>query len=261
MRTVTPRWWHWSTSSTAWSCGKSGSAMMTSCTRWLSSTAARSSIRPSERSPLSGRGVSEMKPTISTGAWTSSDERVRDVLDVVAGADQQRAPAVARGAQQHAGDLLVGPADRADVDDREEQRAVEDVVARVLLAVDDGEDQRHHGHLEQRGDDLRQARALGALGVEAGAGEQQRGHQVGERDQALGLLEGEPPGEDVVADERLEHQRREDRREHAREVERQQRDDPQDVAQRLGAQQEREQRRPLAADVHGRQRVRRRPRR
>ena len=72
MRTVTPRWWHWSTSSTAWLCGKSGSAMMTSWTRWLSSTAARSSIRPSERRPLSGRGVSEMKPTISTGACTSS---------------------------------------------------------------------------------------------------------------------------------------------------------------------------------------------
>ena len=33
---------------------------------------ARSSIRPSERRPLSGRGVSEMKPTISTGACTSS---------------------------------------------------------------------------------------------------------------------------------------------------------------------------------------------
>ena len=29
-------------------------------------------MRPSERSPLSGRGVSEMKPTISTGVCTSS---------------------------------------------------------------------------------------------------------------------------------------------------------------------------------------------
>ena len=66
-RTVTPRWWHWSTSSTARSCGKSGSAMMTSWTRSLASTAGMSSIVPSDRSPLSGRGVSEMKPTISTG--------------------------------------------------------------------------------------------------------------------------------------------------------------------------------------------------
>ncbi len=31
-----------------------------------------SSIRPSERRPLSGRGVKEMKPTISIGTCTSS---------------------------------------------------------------------------------------------------------------------------------------------------------------------------------------------
>ena len=68
-----------------------------------------SSIRPSERSPLSGRGVSEMKPTISTGAWTSSVERVRDVLDVAARADEDRPPPVARGAQQRARDAARRP--------------------------------------------------------------------------------------------------------------------------------------------------------
>ena len=60
------------------------------------------------------------------------DERVGDVLDVLAGADEHRAAAVAGGAQEHAGDLLVDPAQRADVGDREHERAVEDVVARVL---------------------------------------------------------------------------------------------------------------------------------
>ena len=41
-------------------------------------------------------------------------QRVRDVLDVAAGADQHRAAAVAGGPQQRAGDALVGPAQRAD---------------------------------------------------------------------------------------------------------------------------------------------------
>ena len=58
--TVTPRWWQMSTSSTARSCGKSGSAMITSWTRSPSSTSGSWSSSPSERSPLCGRGVSEM---------------------------------------------------------------------------------------------------------------------------------------------------------------------------------------------------------
>ena len=57
--TVTPRWWHWSTSSTACSCGKSGSAMITSWTRSRARISGSSSSWPSERRPLSGRGVSE----------------------------------------------------------------------------------------------------------------------------------------------------------------------------------------------------------
>ena len=43
---------------------------------------------------------------------------------------------VARGAQQHAADAVVAPAQRADDDHAGDQRAPEDVVARELLAVD-----------------------------------------------------------------------------------------------------------------------------
>src|SRR3954465_1349620 len=117
--------------------------MITSCTRYASSTSASSSIRPSERRPLSGRGVSEMKPTISTGActslvsaWaTSSMWRPQPTSTArrrAPGAAEHGAAAVAGGAEQHAGEPLVHPARGADEDDREDEGAVEDVVAGVV---------------------------------------------------------------------------------------------------------------------------------
>ena len=65
--TLIPRWWHWSTSSTASSWGKSGSAMISSSMRSLLSTSSRSSSEPSERRPFAGSGVGERKPTTSIG--------------------------------------------------------------------------------------------------------------------------------------------------------------------------------------------------
>ena len=61
-------------------------------------------------------------------------QRVGDVLDVAAGADEHGAAPVAGGAQHRARDHLVDPARRAEDDHGEEQRAVEDVVAVVVLA-------------------------------------------------------------------------------------------------------------------------------
>ena len=71
-RTRMPRRWHWSTSSTAASWGKSGSAMMTSSMRAEPITDSRSSSVPSERRPLSGSGVGERKPTTSIDACGAS---------------------------------------------------------------------------------------------------------------------------------------------------------------------------------------------
>ena len=89
-------------------------------------------------------------------------ERVRDRLDVLARADEDGPPVVAGGAQQDAGDPLVEVAQRSHVDGGEEQRPVEDVVAGEALPAEQREQQRHHGHREQRPDDSGQARALGA---------------------------------------------------------------------------------------------------
>ena len=118
-------------------------------------------------------------------------QRVGDGLDLLAGADEDRAALVAGGAEQRARALLVGKARGRHVGDREEERAVEDVVAGELLTVDDGEDERHQRRLKQRGDDARQAGALRALRVQARAREQQRGDQERERHVVLGLLPGD----------------------------------------------------------------------
>ena len=64
-RTRTPRWWQTSTSSTASCWGNAGSAMMTSSMRCSATTSSMRSSVPSERTPLSGRGVSDTKPTTS----------------------------------------------------------------------------------------------------------------------------------------------------------------------------------------------------
>ncbi len=180
-------------------------------------------------------------------------ERVRDVLDVLARADEHGAAAVAGQSQQDAGDLLVAPPQRADEADPERQRAVEDVVARVLLAVDEREDERDDGDLEERGDDPRQAGPLGARGVQPGAGEQQHREQIGEGDGVARLVHRRRPRPLAVAQHGLDHERDVDRREHADEVEHEQREHAQARAQRLHPQQEREGRRALAAHVDPRQ--------
>ncbi len=54
-RTRTPRRWHWSTSSTASSCGKSGSAMITSSMRPSPSTRSRSAERAERAQAVGGQ--------------------------------------------------------------------------------------------------------------------------------------------------------------------------------------------------------------
>ena len=80
--------------------GNSGSAMITSSTRWATTMSPMSSSVPSERSPLSGRGVSETKPMTLMWSPPPRAQRVGDGLDVLAGADEHRAALVAGGAQQ-----------------------------------------------------------------------------------------------------------------------------------------------------------------
>src|SRR3954467_3011825 len=139
---------------------------------------------PSDRSPLSGRWTSETKPTTSTGElvvslsavatssmWRPQPTRTAPrrggaAADVAPGADGAGAPAVAGRPQQRAGDPLVAEPEQAHVHAAEEQRAVEDVEALELLAVDEGEDQRHQRDLEQRGHDAAEAGPHRPVGVE-----------------------------------------------------------------------------------------------
>ena len=58
-------------------------------------------------------------------------------------------------------------------------------------AADDPVERHHDRDLEERGDDARQPRAHGAVAVEAGLGEQQRGDEEGEGHVVLGLVEGD----------------------------------------------------------------------
>ena len=248
MRTTTPRWWHWSTSSTASRSGNSGSAMITSSTRWATTMSPMSFRVPSEISPLSGRGASDTKPMTLMWSPPPRAQRVRHVLDVLAGAHEHRPALVARRAQQPPGRALVGEAERRHVGDGEEQRAVEDVVAGEVPAADDPVERHHHRDLEERGDDARQPRAHGAVAVEPGLGEQQRRDEEGERHVVLGLVEA-TDGSQRVARGRLEPQGGDDGQEDRGEVERQQRHGARDAAQRVHAQQERERRRALAAHV------------
>ncbi len=185
-------------------------------------------------------------------APVAAAERMRDLVDVLAAADEQRAARVAGLPQQPAGHLGVDPAEARDVDDPEAERGVEDVVAAELLAAEDGVDQRHDRDLEERGDDPCEAGAARAVGIEVRAREQQDRQQVGEGEEVARLPRGEVDGgrEVVVAlDQRLQQQRGEEREPDAGEVERQQRGDPHQLAQRHEPQQERQGRRALAAHV------------
>ena len=234
--------------------------MMTSWTRYASSTSGRSSIRPEREEPVvRARRQRDEADHLDRGVHLVR-ERVRDVLDVLARAHEHRAAAVAGRAQQHARGALVEVAGDADHHDRERERAVEDVVARVLLAVDDGEHERDQHHLEEARHDPRQAGALGALRVEVAAREQQHHHEVGEGDR-LARLDGRGvPGPLAVPQHRLDHQGGEDRRVEREEVQREQRHHARGAAQRLHPQQEGQQRRPLPADVDRREHDRRSPR-
>ena len=175
-------------------------------------------------------------------------ERVRDIDDVLAAADQHGTSLVAGGSQQQPRNALIDRAKRRDVEDRERERAPEQVIAGEVFAADDGEDQRHERDLEQRADDAREPRPQRALRVQPGAREQQRRQQVGERQEVFGAF-ARVHRLHASVDGFLEHERREDRERHAGEVERQQRDDPRHAPDGRGAQQERDHRRALAADV------------
>ena len=175
-------------------------------------------------------------------------QRVGDRVDVRARADEHRAPLVARRAEDHPGEPLVGRAQQRDDRDREDQRAVEDVVRRELLAVHEREGQRDERHLEQPGHDRAHARARAAVRVQPRAGEEQDGQQVREGDDVLRLvdLRARIP---VLEEHRLHAQRDEDREPDPGEVERGERQHAREAPQRAHLQHERQRGRPLAADV------------
>ena len=148
----------------------------------------------------------------------------------------------------HAGQPLIARAQRGHVQKRKRERAVEEVVAREVFAADDGEHERHEGHLEERAHDPRQAGTLGPVGVQARAGEQQHRQQIGEGQDAFGFVQRLT---DIHAAQHggLQDQRGEDGQGHAHEVQRQQRDHPREPAGCGHAQQKRQRRRALAAHV------------
>ena len=212
-------------------------------------TCASSSSVPSDSSPLFGPRRQRDEADDVDRRVRGVAQRVADGLDVLAAADEHRAALVARRAQEPAGRLLVAEAQQRDVDDGEEQRAVEDVERGELVAAGDRVDERDERDLRQRGDDARHARPLAAGRVQARAGEQQHGQQAREVEQLVGRgrLRAQLP--DAGQQARLQPQRCEDRHVDADRVEHEQRADAHDAAQRVEAQQEREDRRALAPDV------------
>ena len=167
-------------------------------------------------------------------------ERVRDGLDVHAGAHEHRTPSVAGGTQDRTAELLEPPAERRHVDQREEERAVEDVVGLELLALEQREQEHDQCGLEQRGDHARQPGALSALAIEAGAPEQQQHHQPAER-QVFERLVPHQAESFGAADRRLDDQRRVDGQQEPGEIERGERRDAHDGAAHVEAEQPAEQ--------------------
>ena len=94
-----------------------------------------------------------------------SGERLGHSVDVLSGPDQQRPPCVAGPLQQPAGHVGMQVPEASDVDGSEEQRSIEGVVARVVLAVRQREHERDHRGLEQGGDDAGQPWPPRPLGV------------------------------------------------------------------------------------------------
>ena len=175
-------------------------------------------------------------------------ERVGDRLDVGAGADQHGAAAIAGGAQHHGGGALEQPAQQRHVEQREEERGVEDVVRLEGLALDRGVDQHHERDLEQRRDHAREAGPLAAVAVEPRAGEQQQHHERGQREVLVGLA---PHLVELLgrANRRLHHQRRVDREEQADQVQRAERADAHQGTQGVEAQDAAEDQRLARAHV------------
>ena len=157
-RTRTPRWWHWSTSSTASSCGKSGSAMMTSSMRSVASTLSRSPSEPSGAAPLPGSALRREEADDLDRRVRRVAERVSDVARCACPC--RRAPRGA-GSRRRAASRRSATRSRARNEETIQQianaeRALEEVVAGEVFAADDGEEQRDDGDLEQRADDPRE---------------------------------------------------------------------------------------------------------
>ena len=167
-------------------------------------------------------------------------QRVRDRLDVRAGADQHRPAAVAGGAQDRPGHPLERPAESRHVDQREQQRPVEDVERLEVLALEQRVDQHHHGGLEERRDHARKPGALRPLAVEPGAAEQQQHHQPAQR-QVVERLVPHLPDLVGMAQGRLHEQRGVDREEEAGEIERREGGDARDGPGEVEPQQPSEQ--------------------
>ena len=140
-------------------------------------------------------------------------------------------------------------AQAGDVDRAEEQRAVEDVVAREVLAVGERKHERDDRGLEQGSADLGKSRPSGAIRVEVDPGEHQHGDQIGERDPMARLLPDDREREVVPLERELDRQRGNQRTGDADEIEDQEREDAGDASQRLELQQEREDGGTLAPDV------------
>ena len=101
MRTVTPRWWHWSTSSTAWLLREVGVGD-DDLLHALAVEHRGEVLDPAERAQaVVGPRRQRDEADHLDRRVDLVDQRVGDVLDVMPGADQQRAAAVAGGAQQH----------------------------------------------------------------------------------------------------------------------------------------------------------------
>ena len=228
-RTRTPWRWQRSTSSTASSCGKSASAISTSsmASKWRSSCSSeRKSSRPLESLARPARDEAVRLDHLAVA------QRQRHRGDVRPRPDEHRTAAVAGRAQHHAADALEHPARRGHVDQREEERPVEDVVRVELVALDLGVDQDHQHHLDERGDHLREAGPLRAVAVEARACEQQHHDEAGERRVVLRLVEH--LAERVRRlDRRLDRERGPDRQEEATDVERGEDRDPAERADRV----------------------------
>jgi hypothetical protein len=116
------------------------------------------------------------------------------------------------------------------------------------VALDLGIDEDDQDHLEERRDDLGEARPLGAVAVEAGAREQQNHHERGERRVLLGRAIGVRQGVGVL-DRGLEGKRGPDREEQAADVERRQDRDAAERPDRVEAEDPAQEQRLGRADV------------